>query len=224
MAIAPDKLRRVPGRLVAALHRAGMPESAIHEIYHLDHAAIASALSGPSERLSVEDLDYLPDDGYHYELWAGELVRMSPTKGRHTVSAGRLVKHLGAYLVQHPIGEICIAEGGFRTGPEESLRCPDAGYVSNERLADVPLDDYFPFAPDIAIEVWSPDNTEQEMNQKASDYLAHGARAVWVLRPRDRTVRVHRPDKPVEILRDGDLLTGDDILPGFSVAFSALFP
>jgi Uma2 family endonuclease len=224
MTVAPERLKRVPDRLLAALHRAGMPEAEIHQTYALDGADVARALAQAAEPLSIADLNYLPEDGCRYELWKGELIRKSPSKRRHAASAGRLVRYLGAYLDQHPIGEISIAEGGFHAGPEESLYCPDLAYVSNTRLDQAPLDEFYPFAPDVAVEVWSPDNTEAEMEQKAANYLAHGARRVWLLRPQDRTVRVHRSDAPVQTLQKDDLLTGDDILPGFSVRVRDLFP
>jgi Uma2 family endonuclease len=223
MAIAPGKRKEVPDRLVAALHRAGMPTDRIQEAYQLKGPALARALARAPERLTVADLDYLPHDGYRYELREGKLVRMSPSKRRHSGSAGILVIHLGAYLLAHPLGEISIAEGGFRAGPDESLCCPDIAYVSRERAATVPPDEYYPFAPDIAVEVWSPDNTEQEMSDKAVSYLAHGARLVWILRPQDKTVRLYRPHSRVETLRMGDVLTGEEVLPGFSVPVSLLF-
>src|SRR5262245_12684799 len=100
MALAPAKPRKVPAPLLGALHRAGMPEDAIRQAYGLDREALARALKHPLERLHVEDLDLLPNDGFHYELREGELVRMSPTKPRHGGAAGRLAKFLGAYLVQ----------------------------------------------------------------------------------------------------------------------------
>ncbi len=62
------------------------------------------------------------------------------------------------------------------------------------------------------------------MSDKAANYLAHGGRLVWLLRPQDRTVRVHQPNAPVQTLRDGDLLAGEEVLPGFSVPVSDLFP
>jgi Uma2 family endonuclease len=224
MATAPAKLKEVPDRLLAALHRAGMPQERIQEAYHLDRATGVRAIATAPERLTVADLDYLPDDGCRYELREGELIRMSPSKRRHARSAGRLVMHLSAYLLKHPLGEISIAEGGFRAGPEETIVCPDVAYVSDERAATVPLDDYYPFAPDIAVEVWSPDNTEQEMKDKAAGYLAHGGRLVWLLHPREKTVRVYRPGVPAHTLQGRDLLTGEDVLPGFSVSVSLLFP
>jgi Uma2 family endonuclease len=224
MATASTKQKQVPDRLLTALHRIGVSEDALREAYDLSRADLARALAQPPEPLRVEDMEFVPDDAYQYELWEGELVRMCATKRRHTDSAGMLAKHLGAFLLPHPLGEICIAEGGFRAGPGETLYCPDIGYVSHERRAAAPLDEFYPFAPDIAIEVWSPDNTEREMEKKTAHYLTHGSRQVWLLRPQDRTVRVHCVDGPVQTLRGDDLLTSDDVLPGFSVPVSELFP
>lgn len=224
MAIAPEKLRQVPDRLLAALHRAGMPEEALRQTYGLGAEALAQALQRPRERLNVEDLEFLPENGWRYELWEGELVRRSPSTPRHGRCAGRVARHLGAYLVQHPLGELSVAGGGFRAGPDQTLYCPDVAYVSAERTATVPLDEFYPFAPDIAVEVWSPDNTEAEMNQKAANYLAHGSRLVWLLRPQDRTVRVHRLDGSVQVLAASDSVSGEEVLPGFSAPVGALFP
>src|SRR4051812_10647302 len=132
MAIAPDRLKQVPDRLLGALHRAGVSEAALHETYGLEPESLSRALVQLPERLSIADLDYLPEDGCRYELWEGELVRMSPSKRRHGGCAGRVAQYLGAYLVQHSIGEMSVAEGGFRAGPGETLYCPDVAYVSNE--------------------------------------------------------------------------------------------
>jgi Uma2 family endonuclease len=86
------------------------------------------------------------------------------------------------------------------------------------------LDEFAPFAPDIAIEVRSPDNTHRQLERKARYYLAHGARRVWVFYPRTESVRVHRPGAPVETLRAEDRLTAEDVLPGFTVRVGDLFP
>jgi Uma2 family endonuclease len=227
MTLAAGKLRRVPARLLTALLRAGAPEDEIRRHYGL--GPDEPIPTSPAEPVRVEDMDLVPDDGHRYELREGELVRRSATKRRHGAAAGAIVGHLHLYLTQHPIGTVYIAETGFRMGSRSTLYCPDAAYVSAEREADVGPDEFFPFAPDIAIEVWrtvrcqSPENTERKMATKARDYLTHGAKAVWVLRPQDRTVRVHRPSTPVQILQEADLLT-DEELPGFSVRVGDLFP
>src|SRR5262249_32547023 len=152
------------------------------------------------------------------------LVRRMASKPRHAGTAGLVVQYLGAYLLQHRIGRLFVAEAGFRAGPGESLYCPDASYLSNERIAAMTLDDFVPFAPDIAIEVRSPDNPMRKLETKARNYLSHGARRVWIFRPQDRTMRVYRPRAPIQILRADDILTAEEVLPGFTVRVGDLFP
>ena len=91
-------------------------------------------------------------------------------------------------------------------------------------MAQASLDEFAPFAPDIAIEVRSPDNTHRQLERKARHYLARGGRRVWVFYPRTRTVRVHRPGAATETLRPDDALTAEDVLPGFAVRVGDLFP
>jgi Uma2 family endonuclease len=221
MALTAGERRLVPPRVLIALRHAGVPEHEIRTRYEI--APDEALPNGPLEPLTVEDMELLPEDSYHYELWEGELVRMCATKRIHGGAAGRVVRYLSRYLDDHPIGEIYIADPGFRAGPGESLYCPDAALVTTERAAGVGEQEFFPFAPDIAIEVWSPDNTEDEMATKAANYLTHGGRAVWILRPQDRVVRVYRPDVSMQTLSGDDLLT-EAILPGFAVRVADLFP
>jgi len=129
---------------------------------------------------------------------------------------------LGFYLEAHPMGSLYIGEIGFRGGPGESLICRDAAYVSHERGAPVDDDEYFPCAPDIAIEVLSPDTTRAKVRRKARAYLASGARLVWVIDPQRRTVTDYRPGVELQILRGEDLLSGEGALPGFALRIVVL--
>lgn len=211
-----------PPRLLAALRQAGASEEEIRTYYSIPPGeAIPNETSEP---LRLEDLEFLPADSYRYELWEGRLVRRKASKPRHGIVAGRIVTHLGAYLLQHHIGDIHVADAGFRAGPGESLYCPDAAYVSNERMALASLDEFVPFAPDIAVEVRSPDNTHRQLERKARHYVAHGAQYVWVFYPRTKSVRVHRPDVATETLHADDHLLAEDLLPGFTVRVGDLFP
>lgn len=216
-----DKRRSAPLRLIAALRRAGASEAELRRHYCIPPDEPLP--DGPAEPVRVADMEFLPEDSYRYELWEGKLVRRRASKPRHGAVAGEIVGRLYVYLSAHPIGRVYIAEAGFRSGPDESLYCPDASYVSHERAAAMSLDEFVPFAPDIAIEVRSPDNTLRKLETKARHYLEHGARRVWILDPRDKTARVRRPDAPPRTLRADELLTGDEVLPGFEVRVGELF-
>ena len=78
-------------------------------------------------------------------------------------------------------------------------------------------------APDLAVEVRSPDNTLAELSVKANEYLEAGARMVWIVDPPTRTVQVMRPGRPAVTLSLDDVLDGGDVLPGFSLPVSRLF-
>jgi Uma2 family endonuclease len=108
-------------------------------------------------------------------------------------------------------------------GPGPALLCPDAGYVSNERDAPVGEDEFFPYAPDLAIEVLSPDNSGPKVRRKARAYLENGGRLVWALDSRRQTLTVYRPNREPEVLRGDAILSGEDVLPGFAVRVGELF-
>jgi len=77
--------------------------------------------------------------------------------------------------------------------------------------------------PDLAAEVVSPNDAFREVADKALDWLAAGARMVLVVEPADRTVTVHRATDDVSVLRDGDVLDGADVVPGFRVPIADIF-
>jgi Uma2 family endonuclease len=223
MALASEKVMAVPARLLAGLHRAGMSIGDIARVYNLSLEVVRGVADLPFEPLCVADMELLRDDDHRYELWEGELWRMSPTTKRHGRDAARITTHLVRYLDANPIGSLYIAEVGFRVGPGQTLACPDVAYVSQERDALVGDDEFFPYAPDIAIEVLSPDNTWPKVRRKARAYLANGARLVWAIASRRRTVTVYRPGAEPQLLHGEDVLSGEDVLPGFAVRVADLF-
>jgi Uma2 family endonuclease len=223
MALASEKVMTAPLRLLAGLRRAGMSIADIARVYDLSREVIRGVVDLPFEPLCVEDMELLRDDDHRYELWDGELWRMSPTKKRHGRGTTRIARQLILHLELRPTGSLYLGEVGFRVGPRQRLVCPDAAYVSHERDAPVGDDEFFPYAPDIAVEVLSPDNTWPKVRRKARAYLASGALLVWAIDPRRRTVTVYRPGAEPQLLRGDDVLSGEEVLPGFAVRVADLF-
>lgn len=179
--------------------------------------------------MTADELLTLPSfvDGSdrRYELIKGVLKVMSPTKPLHGVICARLTARLGMFVEEHDLGETFGAETGFlvETDPDTVVGA-DAAFVSNERLATVEtFEKFFPFAPDLAVEVLSPSNTVQEIDEKVNFYFAAGSRAVWVFNPKRRTVAAYRSPFDVKILSEQDALEGGDVLPGFRLDLSKLF-
>jgi len=71
--------------------------------------------------------------------------------------------------------------------------------------------------------VISPSDTLKEVDEKAADYVAAGAKLVWIVNPRNRTITVHGEDRSALVLRESDALTGGDVVPGFECAVADVF-
>ncbi|MEM7315631.1 MAG: Uma2 family endonuclease, partial [Planctomycetota bacterium] len=128
---------------------------------------------------TAEQLATLPSDGNRYELIEGILYMMSPAGSDH----GRVAMTIGALLYQHVkshrLGETFAAETGFRISSDpDTVRAPDAAFVSQARLDASPPDgtSYLPLAPDLVVEVISPNDVFAEVERKASQWLAAGSR------------------------------------------------
>jgi Uma2 family endonuclease len=166
--------------------------------------------------MTAEELECLPDDGQRHELVRGELRTMSPGGGEHGSIASDVHLSLGPHVRAHNLGQTYIADTGFRltTGPD-TVRAPDVAFVRRERVLEAGLvRGYWPDAPDLAIEVISPNDLYTEVEEKVAQWLEHGTRLVFVVNPRRRTVAVHRPGQPVRILGLDDVLDGEDVVPG----------
>ena len=96
-------------------------------------------------------------------------------------------------------------------------RGPDASWVSPERLAE--LDDEQrrtgQVCPDFVAEIRSPSNSMTYLKRKMEEYIAYGARLGWLIDPRNRQVAIYRPDQDPEVLDDPEILSGEDVMPGF---------
>jgi Uma2 family endonuclease len=82
---------------------------------------------------------------------------------------------------------------------------------------------YWQGAPDLAVEVISPNDLYAEVDEKVAEWLEHGTRLVFVVNPRRRTVAVHRSGQPVRILSEADVLDGEAVVPGWSLPVRDLF-
>jgi Uma2 family endonuclease len=163
------------------------------------------------------------DDGRH-ELVSGELrSRVSPNFA-HFKLTGRLDRWVGGFVDEHGLGvfgpELSIL---FTTDPDTVL-IPDLAFVRADRVP--PEDQQTGLArlvPDLVIEVLSPDNTAQEMDEKVQIYLEAGVRLVWIVNPKRRSVTVFAADGTVRSVLPSGMLDGNDVLPGFALAIDRLF-
>jgi len=175
--------------------------------------------------LTAEDFWQLPDDGQKHELVAGELTQMPPSGFLHGTVAGNFARLLGEYVAKYDVGVISVAEAGYtlRQNPD-TVRAPDVAFVSKERiLAHGKPEKFWEGAPDLAVEVVSPNDRFDDVLGKVQEYLAAGARLVWVALPRTKSIMVYHPNGVIKILQEGDDLQGEDVLPGFVCLVQKIF-
>lgn len=174
---------------------------------------------------TAADLERLPDDGFRYELVDGEVRKMTPAGNEHGRIAMRVAWRLARHVETHGLGSVYAAETGFRLASDpDTVRAPDAAFVSQARLDAVgSVAGYWPGAPDLAVEVVSPGDRYAEVAEKVAAWLAAGTQMVVVVEPPPRTVVVHRADGVTRTLREGDVLEGGEVVPGWKVPVAALF-
>jgi Uma2 family endonuclease len=159
------------------------------------------------------------------ELLRGELVLVSPSGSLHAIIAATLAEILCDFVKQRKLGWVFGAEGGFHIRHDpDTVRAPDAAFVSAGRMpASVPQG-FFPGPPDLAVEVLSPNDRASEVLAKVSDWLEAGCRKVWVVDPETRSVAVYAPNVQMRVLHLADVLTDEDVLPGFQIEVRKIFP
>jgi Uma2 family endonuclease len=175
--------------------------------------------------VTAEDLLRMPDDGFRYELVQGELRKMAPAGKRHGVLAIRITWPLAQYVEAHELGEVCAAETGFQLASNpDTVRAPDVAFISRQRLEEVgEVEGYWPGAPDLAVEVISPNDTYTEVQDKILTWLEAGTRMVIILNPRRRTVTVYRSCTDITVLTEENVLDGQDVVPGWRLPIKELF-
>ena len=198
-----------------------------------------------SRRMSLAEFMALPDDGNLHEFVRGEVRVMPPPKGRHGRVETALLAAIDRYLDERAralgwdpehgldardrlVGFVAGGEFGMQFSvPDDpnQVRGADGVYVPAEQYARVTWDEqtYFPEVAHLVIEVISPSETATDVVEKVQDYLAGGARRVWCVYPRLRTVHIHDADAPTHVVRWDGNLTDEELLPGLVLPLRSIF-
>ena len=183
--------------------------------------------------MTVDEFLALPDDGVERWLIRGELREKRDTdKTRrnrpHSITEARLSKILGIWLDIQPAprGEVVCGEAGFvlRRTPETISAGVDVAVITSSQAdAITPDTTLIEGPPTMIAEVLSPNDTQEEVTERVSEYLECGVPMVWILNPYFRTVTVHRPNVHPVALDSRDTLNGEPELPGFSCRVADFF-
>lgn len=170
------------------------------------------------------DLLTMPD-GDLYELVDGHLVERNMGIWSSHVGA-QLVRLLGAFCMENALGWLLGPDASYQCFPNRPrlVRKPDVSFIRANRLPpDQVAEGHVRIAPDLAVEVISPNDIAYDIDERVADYLGAGTRLVWVVNPVRRTVLIYRLDGSIAGVREGGELSGEDVVPGFRCPVAALF-
>lgn len=159
------------------------------------------------------------------ELIDGRIVRMNPTNPWHGQIEVRIAAALEGFVRPRKLGRVLAGEVGLYTRRQpDRVRGADVLFITNEtfqrRRESLA---YLDVAPELVVEVLSPEDRVVDLNQKLREYFEIGVRLVWVADPKARVVHAYRSPTEVRGFDDTAQLTADDILPGFEVPVASLF-
>jgi Uma2 family endonuclease len=180
-------------------------------------------MTAAQKLMSAEELARTSVPGKVVELVRGHLVVREPPGTRHGAVAARLTIRLGAFVEQERLGLVFAQDTGFKIERDpDTVRGPDLAFVSRERLERIPEVGYAELAPDLVVEVLSPNDRPGEVLAKIGDFLAAGTRLAWLVDRRRCEARIFRSDGSVAVIGEDGALDGEDVVPGFSCPLAAV--
>jgi len=174
-----------------------------------------------ASKMTLDEFLRLSDEKPALEYACGEVVQKPMPVWDHSTIQGYFLLMLGQFLLRSGLGR-ALPEFRCIFGPpgRERALVPDVAYVAKERY---PEGRYLRTAPDIVIEILSPDQNTARFLDKVQFYLLNGVRLGWVIDPEASTVAVLAPGEEGRTLGAGDEIDGGDVLPGFTLSVGELF-
>lgn len=173
---------------------------------------------------TAEELAKMPENDKFTELVNGVIIRLEPEGFAHAVLSSRISYEISAFVhEQHVPGYVLgFGAGYILSRNPDTVRTTDAAFISKSKLPDGLTGFFFPTAPDLAVEIVSPDDKAKLVQEKLDQFLQAGAQLIWVFYPKTRTVAVHTPSGSQTVDING-VLDGDPVLPGFKLAVRDVF-
>ncbi len=154
-----------------------------------------------------------------------ELIIMPPLGLEGGWQEGELALQVGNWAKHDGTGRAFGPNAGY-TLPNGAVRAPDASWMPLSRWESLSRDDQTKFGhtfPDFAIELRSPSDSLRDVQDKMQEYMENGVSLGLLIDPRNRRVHVYRPDQPIEILEEPAAVSGEPVLPGFTLDLSAFW-
>lgn len=175
------------------------------------------------QSITGDELFTMHDVGWA-ELVEGEVIQQMPTGFLHGKIEFLIGILLGLFVRQHQLGIVFGGETGIYTRRNpDTVRGVDAAYISHERLAQSTSNSYLDVAPELIVEIMSPDDSWTNIDDKLTEYFAIGVELVWIVNPKRQQIHVYTARTQFEVLNRSDTLNGGSILPGFEVTVAEIF-
>ncbi len=184
----------------------------------------SKASPSPTHAYNVAEFEQLLAQAEHadrlLELINGKIIEKMPTE-EHGVTAGNIIFALRSYVQIHKSGRVGVEVRHQMPDDQWNSLLPDISYSTVRRT--MITQGSVPTMPDLAVEVQSPSDSIKAMREKAAYYLAHGAKLVWLIYPRKQLVEVYYANGEIDIFHAGEMLSGEDVLPGFTLPVAEIF-
>ncbi|MEG4054787.1 MULTISPECIES: Uma2 family endonuclease [unclassified Microcoleus] len=182
----------------------------------------------PSTRLTVADLEELQGIlceahlDYQLELVDGKIIVMGPSdivSSEIGLEFGSLLRN---WVKPRKLGRVFESSGGFIL-PNSNLTAPDVSFVVADRLKQSKR--YFAeLVPDVVVEIKSQSDRLKPLREKILSFIELGAKVGILIDPDKHTVTIYTPIAEPVVLRDGDMISIPELLPGWEVPVTELWP
>lgn len=155
----------------------------------------------------------------------GALEIMSPAGGKSGHRNAEITFQLQAWKKSNGKGLAFDSSTGWEL-PNGASLAPDASWITLEKwnsISDDQKEKFPPLCPDFVIELRSPSDRLTNVRKKMEEYISCGAKLGWLIDPLKKTVHIYRAGKDVEILAQPASVSGEDVLPGFTLQLAEIF-
>jgi Uma2 family endonuclease len=182
-----------------------------------------TAVATQTQLVTAADLLEMGDIG-PCELVRGEIIPMSPVNVEHAWLENEIGRLLGNFVEKRKLGWVMVGEVGLFTETDpDTVRGADVIFISRERAGRRPRQGFLQIAPELAVEVVSPNDRWAGLHDKIEEYFAMGIDRVWVVEPKRQQIRVYSSPVSMTVVSRNEVLRGEGVLADFALPVSDLF-
>lgn len=183
------------------------------------------AATAAPRRFTAYDLEQMGSESKHYELFDGVLMEREPMGARYGEIQIEISRPLSAHVKRERLGRVYPSDAHFViTEDPERVVVPDLSFVRADRLPAINRrDGFLHLAPDLVVEVLSPTDRPGKVQERIELFRQVGVPLIWLVQPRRRAVTVYALGQEPRMVREGDVLDGEHVVPGFRLPVADIF-